>query len=95
MDDSLLKIINYLFKKNNILSSEDNIDEFFEKGSGFPRLIEIAFNIDEIPGIYSNPTTKSQQKINNDLSFQYLCRNNQYIADSSPSFESTEDKANI
>lgn len=90
----ILRIITYLFKKNNLINTNDTYDSFFDDGTSFPQVIEIIFN-EKIPQIISNPMDTFQKKSNNDKALQFLFEKNSDIANISPCYTTEKDKETL
>lgn len=93
--DPIIRIINYLFKKKNIVNNDSTINSFFDNGVAFPQFVSLIFNVPEIPQIIKNPKTIFHKKLNNDLALQFLFKKNREIQLLNPSFYTEEEKTNL
>ena len=60
--DPILRVVHYLFKKKNIINTDESISSFFENGIAFPQFVALIFNIEAIPKINPNPKTVFHKK---------------------------------
>ena len=93
--DPILRVIHYLFKKNNIVNNSSTVISFFDDGISFPKFVALAFYIDDIPFINKNPKTCFHKEINNNVALSYLFEHNKLISEMSPNFNTEHDMVNL
>ena len=93
--DPILRIIHYLFIKNEIDGFDDTFDSFFGNGVAFPNFVAFALKTPEIPNINKNPKLVFHKNMNNTTALQYLFVHNSAIAKISPNFTTSRDKAGL
>lgn len=90
--ESILQVIKYLFKKENIPATEKVFNNFFGNGISFPQLVALAYGIDEIPDFDPNPKSPLQRSENNKKAYQYLSIKNPEILRVAPNYSTKENQ---
>ena len=77
--DSYIKTIKYIFEKNKIKNTDENLNEFFNNGISFPQFVAILFGLDQIPGIVK-PNNIFQISNNNRKALAFIGQKNQFFS---------------
>ena len=91
----ILKVISFLFKKENIDIKNNTIKSFFDSGTLFPKFVALSLKIDEIPNIIPKPKQKEEKEANNEIALAFLSKKNEAIAKTNLRLETVEDQYNI
>lgn len=76
--DPYLLAIKYIFNKNQTENTDTSLNDFFENGTSFPKLISILFGIEKIPGVVFSKN-KYQLANNNSKALYFLGQNNPFF----------------
>ena len=76
--DPYIRIIKYIFTKNNRENEDNTIDEFFDSGISFPNFVAILFGEEKIPGCIIS-SNKFQKANNNTKALAYLGQKNPFF----------------